>query len=75
MKGDGDVIGLTESSSQLLHWMVSGPELAQFQSVSTSKEKESSTNHHEQTKSTQLTFLKQDLCNTGHRNKSRLVSK
>ena len=70
LKGNGGVICLTESSSQLLRSMVSGPELArllsQFQSVSTSKEESSSRNHHEQTKSMQINFMKQvnDLCNT-----------
>ena len=28
VKGDGGVIGITENSSQLLRWMVSGPEVA-----------------------------------------------
>ena len=28
VKGDGGAIGLTESSTQLLRWMVSGPEIS-----------------------------------------------
>lgn len=28
VKGDGGAVGLTESSSQLLRWMVSGPEIS-----------------------------------------------
>ena len=28
VKGDGGAIGLTESSTQLLRWMVSGPEMS-----------------------------------------------
>lgn len=30
VKGDGGAIGLTENSSQLLRWMVSGPEIARI---------------------------------------------
>ena len=30
VKGDGGAIGLTESSTQLLWWMVSGPELSRL---------------------------------------------
>ena len=30
VKGDGGAIGLTESSTQLLHWMVSGPEMSRI---------------------------------------------
>ena len=30
VKGDGGAIGLTESSSQLLRWMVGGPEISQI---------------------------------------------
>jgi len=30
VKGDGGAIGLTESSSQLLRWMVSGPEMSRL---------------------------------------------
>ena len=30
IKGDGGAIGLTESSTQLLRWMVSGPEMSRI---------------------------------------------
>ena len=30
VKGDRGAIGLTDSSTQLLHWMVSGPEISRI---------------------------------------------
>ena len=30
VKGDGGAIGLTENSTQLLRWMVSGPEMSRI---------------------------------------------
>jgi len=54
------VIGLTENASQLLHWMVAGPEVASFvaefevcqDSVKASQTKGKDVHHHEQEKST-----------------------
>ncbi|XP_078492496.1 uncharacterized protein LOC144748319 [Ciona intestinalis] len=66
VKGDGGAIGLTEDSSQLLRWMLAGPEVArivgEFEvSMLTSSEKHGSTlyRHHEQTLSVQQEFEKQ----------------
>lgn len=66
VKSDGGAVGLTENTSELLRWMVSGPEIARiiqdFESsqdfVLRSQDSESS-GHHEQTTSAQTTFQKQ----------------
>ena len=74
VKGDGGAIGLTENSSQLMRWMVAGPEMARVigefeDSIESIKQKQSKgphVKHHEQVKSVQATFAKevQSLCHT-----------
>ena len=74
IKGDGGPIGLTANTSQLMRWMVVGPEMARVvsefeESVESIKEKQShgpDIKHHEQVKSVQVRFAKQvqSLCNT-----------
>ena len=65
VKGDGGAIGLTENTSELLPWMVSGPEIArvinEFQvSQEMSKhEKEPDFRHHEEVKGVQDAFVKE----------------
>ncbi|KAL9978410.1 hypothetical protein ACROYT_G015923 [Oculina patagonica] len=67
VKGDGGAIGLTENASQLLRWMVAGPEVAsvvaQFEachdSIKSSQTKGPDVHHHEQKRSTQCTFESQ----------------
>ena len=69
VKGDRGAIGLTESSTQLLRWMVSGPdisriitdfELSQELVRNTAKQEEQEDlRHHEQIKGVQNTFWKQ----------------
>ena len=65
VKGDGGAIGLTENTSELLQWMVSGPEIArvinEFQaSQEMSKhEKEPDFRHHEEIKGVQDAFVKE----------------
>jgi len=68
VKGDGRAVGLTESSSELLRWMVSGPEIARM--VSEFKDAEGhgqgleeddtgTFRHHEEVKSKQAAFQKE----------------
>lgn len=72
VKDDGGAIGLTENSSQLLRWMVSGPELARITSEFELSqdclkfEKTTPTNHHQDSKSNQKRFESQvkSLVNT-----------
>ena len=73
IKGDGGAVGLTENSSQLLRWMVSGPEIARVilefessQEILIHSERGPETRHHEQTRSIQENFHKQAnaLCST-----------
>jgi hypothetical protein len=67
VKGDGGAVGLTESPSQLLRWMVSGPEVAsvvaEFEAsqdaIKTNQSKGPDVHHHEQVKSVQKNFQKQ----------------
>ena len=65
VKGDRGAIGLTENTSELLRWMVSGPEIArvinEFQvSQEMSKhEKEPDFHHHEEVKGVQDAFVKE----------------
>ena len=65
VKGDGRAIDLTENTSELLQWMVSGPEIArvinEFQvSQEMSKhEKEPDFHHHEEVKGVQDGFVKE----------------
>ena len=67
VKGDGGAIGLTENSSELLRWMVSGPEIAriigEFEAskdlISHNQSKSPNLLHHEQVKSIQGAFEKQ----------------
>ena len=65
VKGDGGAIGLTEDSSQLLRWMMSGPELARLVAefddsinVGFDNDKNHVYPHHEQTNSKQKKFEK-----------------
>ena len=72
VKGDGGAIGLTESSSQLLRWMVAGPEISRiinefkFSEEWMKKRHGEGPNvrHHEQMSSVQVTFQNQvkSLC-------------
>ena len=74
VKGDGEAIGLTGNSSQLIRWMVAGPKMARVigefeDSVQSLKQKQSQgpdVKHHEQVKSVQASFAKQvkALCHT-----------
>ena len=74
VKGGGGAIGLTENASQLMRWMVAGPELARVigefeesvESIVQKKSKGPDVNNHEQVKSVQATFTKQvkSLCHT-----------
>lgn len=74
VKGDGGAIGLTGSSTQLLRWMVSGPEISRVihdfeSSQELLKQKQSKGPdllHHEQMRGVQATFQKQlnALCST-----------
>lgn len=66
VKGDGGAVGLTESSTQLLRWMASGPEIAraiaEFESahvISENKSKDSDLRHHEEVYSAQKSFQNQ----------------
>ena len=67
VKGDGGAVGLTENASQLLRWMVSGPEMAravnEFESslelIQCEQSKSINVKHHEQTKSVQKSFVNQ----------------
>ena len=69
VKGDGGAVRLTQNPSALRRWMVSGPEMArlveEFQASIEKPETKSDVRHHEQTKSTQMTFFNQvkALCN------------
>lgn len=72
VKGDGGEIGLTESSSQLLRWIVAGPEISriidEFKLSEELMKKRHGEGpnalHHEQTSSVQVTFQNQvkSLC-------------
>ncbi|KAK3745598.1 hypothetical protein QZH41_005838 [Actinostola sp. cb2023] len=71
IKGDGGAIVLTKNSSQLLRWMVSGPEISRVvlessQEIFTQFPRGPETRHHEQARSTQERFHKQvkALCST-----------
>lgn len=69
VKGDGGIIGLTENSSQLLRWMVAGPEIAglvnDFQAdmnaIHDINQEATSRKHHEELPSVQNTF-KEQVC-------------
>ena len=72
VKGDGGAIGLTESSSQLLRWMVAGPEISRIidefklsEELMKKRHGEGpNARHHEQMSSVQVTFQNQvkSLC-------------
>ena len=74
VKGDGGAIGLTENPSQLLRWMICGPEVSrlinEFQTSEELTKKSQSEGpdlrHHEQMSGVQATFQKQvkALCTT-----------
>lgn len=61
IKGDGGAIGITEDPSALRRWMVAGPEVshlnAQYESLSEVQDANEPTQHHEQTRQFQKTFL------------------
>ena len=67
LKGEGGVIGLTENASQLLRWMVCGPEMARVVNefeISLERIKQEQTKgpdikHHEQVESKHNSFVKQ----------------
>ena len=63
MKGDGGAIGLTESPTQLMRWMVSGPEMSRIinefevsQELLKSISDDRKHRHHEETRGVQSTF-------------------
>ena len=65
VKGDGGAVGLTENPSALRRWMISGPEIARIVNefevgvqMGKGNDKKSSTKHHEEARSTQLSFFK-----------------
>ena len=62
VKGMAGVIGLTERSDALLHWMVSGPEIAQllteFESASDNEINPDVLHHHESNPSHERRFMK-----------------
>lgn len=64
VRGDGGAVGLTETPAALWRWMIFGPEvarlIAEFEAFSDTDEemKPGSTKHHEDAKSTQLSFAK-----------------
>ncbi|MES9879584.1 MAG: TCR domain-containing protein, partial [Sedimenticola sp.] len=72
VKDEGGAIGLTENTSQLLRWMVAGPEMARVigefehsaESIKRKMSQGPDVKHHEQTRSVQATFVKQvrSLC-------------
>ena len=75
MKGDGRAVGLTENTSELLRWMVSGPEIArvisEFQSTQelaklSADQMEKDVRHHKEVKGVQEAFAKEvkNLCST-----------
>ena len=62
IKGDGGVIGITETSGALLRWMVAGPELARVVKEFESTLKEDNTDqtctaYHEQSRACQADFI------------------
>lgn len=61
IKGDGGAIGLTEDPSALRRWMVAGPEISQFvanyETVSGSKDVKKDSRHHEQSPKAQKAFF------------------
>ena len=67
VKGDGGAVGLTESSIQLLRWMMSGPEvsrvIADFELaqgvIRNNQKNDPDSLHHEQVHSVQKTFQTQ----------------
>ena len=62
IKSDGGAVGLTESPQALERWMVAGPEIArvllEFEASFSTPSDTTTGKHHEQTRSTQLTFAK-----------------
>ena len=65
INSDGGAVGLTQSPEALRRWVVAGPELvmmtSEFEaSLERKHHKLLDTSHHEQTKSFQVTFGKQD---------------
>ena len=75
VKEDGGAVGLTENTSELLRWMVSGPEIArvisEFESTQeptklSADQMEKDVQHHEEVKGVQEAFAKEvkNLCST-----------
>ncbi|CAG2205900.1 unnamed protein product [Mytilus edulis] len=72
VKGEGGVIGLTENASQLLRWMVCGPEMARAvnefelsqELIKHEQSKGPNVRHHEQVESKQKAFVKQVIALT-----------
>ena len=65
INSDGGAVGLTQSPEALRRWVVAGPELVMMTSefkasLERKHHKLLDTSHHEQTKSFQVTFGKQD---------------
>ena len=61
IKGDGGAIGVTEDPSALRRWMVAGPEIsrlvANYETISGTKDAKKSNRHHEQTETVQRAFF------------------
>jgi len=70
IKDDGGAVGITEDPSALRRWMVAGPVVsqlvAQYEEASESRDVSKQTKHHEQTPTTQRSFMEkvQRLTNT-----------
>ena len=58
IKGDGGAVGLTEDSSALRRWMVSGPEISRFiEQFEYDNQVKADFRHHEETEANQTSFL------------------
>lgn len=61
VKGDGGAVGITENAAALRRWMLSGPEISrliqEFETAINRPTRSKDACHHEETKSTQLSFL------------------
>jgi len=61
IKGEGGAVGLTESPTALLRWMVAGPEIARIVNEFDEYQSKEPEKHHEQSRATQAEFMKDVL--------------